>query len=97
MSAAGGRIGVMTATAHDPRSSRDATLLDAVRAPREREIAEQVQQLELIVDWCSDHQVDEADAATIVEFGHDTGLPLTGRVRRSCRSSRWSSSPPHWG
>ncbi len=71
-------MGVMTATAHEPRSSRDATLLEAVRASRQREIAEQVRQVELVVDWCADHEVAEADAATIVEHGRDTGLTLAG-------------------
>ena len=68
----------MTATAQEPRSGRDATLLDAVRASRRRQIEEQVRELGLVVDWCAEHEVSEADAATVVERGQDTGVALAG-------------------
>ncbi|HET9421298.1 MAG TPA: HNH endonuclease, partial [Nocardioides sp.] len=68
----------MTSTAHEPRSGREATLLDAVRASRRRQMEEQVRELELVVRWCAEHEVAEADAATVVERGHDTGLAVAG-------------------
>jgi hypothetical protein len=68
----------MTATAHEPRSSRDATLLDAVRASRRKQIQEQACELQLVVDWCAEHEVGEDEAATVVELGRDTGLALAG-------------------
>ncbi len=78
MSAGAGRIGVMTGTAQQPRPSRDATLLDAVRAERDARDAAEVRMLRRVVDFCAAHEVAEADAATVVERGHDTGLALAG-------------------
>jgi uncharacterized protein DUF222 len=65
----------MTATAHEPRSGRDATLLDAVREQTRLAREAEIRRLELIVEWCAVHEVDEA---TVVEHGHDTGLALAG-------------------
>ena len=30
------------------------------------------------MEWCTSHEVDEAEAATVVEHGRDTGLLLAG-------------------
>ena len=69
----------MTATAHEPRSGRDATLLDAVRASRRRQRQEQIRELGIVVEWCAANEVPEVDAATMVERGEDTGLALAGQ------------------
>ena len=53
-------------------------LLDAVRAAKAAELAAQVDQLRLVVEWCVAHEVDPEDAATVTEFGRDTGLALAG-------------------
>src|SRR5918992_5073172 len=54
-------------------------LLARGRASKKAEMAEQVRQLELVVEWCTAHEVEETEAATHVEFGKDTGLALAGR------------------
>jgi hypothetical protein len=56
----------------------EAGLLDAVRASKRAEMAEQVRQLRLVIEWCAAHEVDETEAATYVEFGKETGLALAG-------------------
>ncbi len=53
-------------------------LLDAVRAAKKAEMVAQVEQLELVVEWCAAHEVDAEQATTYVEFGRDTGLTLAG-------------------
>ncbi len=53
-------------------------LLDAARVSRRAQMAEQVRELELVIEWCAAHEVDADDAATYVEFGRDTGLALAG-------------------
>ncbi len=68
----------MTATAHEPRSGRDATLLDAVREQTRLAQRAEIRRLELVLDWCAAHEVDESEAATVVERGRDTGLALAG-------------------
>jgi hypothetical protein len=53
-------------------------LLDAVRSAKAAEMSAQVDQLRLVVEWCVAHEVDPHDAATLTEFGRDTGLALAG-------------------
>jgi hypothetical protein len=53
-------------------------LLAAVHASKQAEMAEQVRQLRLVIEWCAAHQVPETESATYLEFGHDTGLALAG-------------------
>ena len=69
MSAAGAPLG------QDPTPRG---LLDAIRAAKKAEMAVQVEQLQMVVEWCAAHEVDPHDAATITEFGRDTGLTLAG-------------------
>ena len=68
----------MTSTAQQPRPSRDATLLDAVRSERAARDAAEVRMLDRVVDFCAAHEVPEDQAATVVERGRDTGLALAG-------------------
>ena len=53
-------------------------LLDEVRASRQAQMAEQVNELKLVIEWCAAHEVPADEAATVVEFGRDTGLALAG-------------------
>ena len=53
-------------------------LLDAVRAERAARDAAEVRMLKRILEFCAAHEVPEVDAATVVERGRDTGLPLAG-------------------
>jgi hypothetical protein len=69
----------MAASTVEPEhASAPAGLLEAVRASKRAEMAEQVRQLRLVLEWCAAHQVDPDEAATYVEFGQDTGLTLAG-------------------
>jgi hypothetical protein len=68
----------MTAAAHEPEVGPDAALLEAVRAQTRLATEVEIRRLELIVEWCATHRVAEAEAATYVEFGRDTGLALAG-------------------
>jgi hypothetical protein len=63
---------------HSDQDPTPVGLLDAVRATKQAEMAAQVEQLRLVVEWCAAHEVDASETATHVEFGRDTGLGLAG-------------------
>src|ERR1044072_2239712 len=68
----------MSAAAEPVEQPTPVGLLDAVRTGKSAEMAAQVEQLKLIVEWCAAHEVEADEAATVVEFGRDTGLALAG-------------------
>ncbi len=68
----------MSAAPHPFEQPTPVGLLDAARESRRRQQAEQVRELELVVEWCVAHEVEASEAATRVEFGRDTGLALAG-------------------
>ena len=68
----------MTTAAPTIEQPTPVGLLDAVRASRTEQLAEQVRELHLVVEWCVAHEVDADRAAGYVEFGRDTGLALAG-------------------
>src|ERR1044072_4740159 len=68
----------MAADAFEIEEPTPVGLLDAVRGSRAAQMAEQVRELKLVVEWCAAHEVEADEAATVVEFGRDTGLALAG-------------------
>src|ERR1044072_8500850 len=80
----------MSAAAEPVEQPTPVGLLDAVRTWKSAEMAAQVEQLKLIVEWCAAHEVEADEAATVVEFGRDTGLAKTaskvtlGQIERNC-------------
>ncbi len=68
----------MTAAANSFEQPTPVGLLDAVRTAKRAEMSAQVDQLELVIEWCAAHEVDADRASTYVEFGRDTGLALAG-------------------
>ena len=68
----------MTAAAHSFEQPTPVGLLNAVRSAKKAEMSAQVDQLELVIEWCAAHEVDADQATTYVEFGRDTGLALAG-------------------
>src|ERR1044072_9323080 len=68
----------MSAAAEPFEQPTPVGLLDAVRTWKSAEMAAQVEQLKLVVEWCAAHEVEESGAATVVEFARHTGLALAG-------------------
>jgi hypothetical protein len=69
----------MAASTLEPeQAGPQAGLLDAVRADRADRDAAEVRMLRHVLEYCAAHEVPESEAATYVEFGHDTGLALAG-------------------
>ena len=68
----------MSAAPHPFEQPTPVGLLDAARESRRSQLAEQVRELELVVEWCAAHEVEAGEAATYVEFGRDTGVSLAG-------------------
>ena len=59
--------------------SRSDELLAEIRDRRAVVAEQEINTLRAIAEWAGEHVVgDEADAATLIERGLDTGLPLAG-------------------
>src|SRR5215208_8372549 len=59
--------------------SRSDELLAEIRDRRAMVVEQEIATVRAIADWAGQHVVvDEADAATLIERGLDTGLPLAG-------------------
>jgi hypothetical protein len=69
----------MAASTIEPeQAGPDPGLLDAVREQTRLATQAEVRRLKLVIEWCAAHEVPEAEAATYMEFGRDTGLALAG-------------------